>query len=75
MIASELAASKEYQIYGQSVKYFNEICLPELIHLKKKKHTHTPPKKKGKKTTDILLKCHGILPVGNKACCYQREIC
>lgn len=35
MITSELADSYECQIYGQSVKYLNQICLPELIHLKK----------------------------------------
>lgn len=35
MITSELTASHECQIYGQTVKYLNQICLPELIHLKK----------------------------------------
>lgn len=36
MITSELTASHEFQIYGQSIKYSNQICLPELIHQKKK---------------------------------------
>lgn len=65
MITSELAASHECQIYGQSVKYLNQNCLPELIHLKKTNH--------------ILLKCQGlchvILSVRKKTGCYQKEIC
>lgn len=69
MIALELAASHGYQFYGQSVIYLNQICLPKLIHLKNIKENKT------KKPTHILLKCHVILPVGKKACCYQREIC
>lgn len=36
MITSGLTASHECQIYGQSVKYSNQICLPELIQQKKK---------------------------------------
>lgn len=34
MITSELTASHECQIYGQSVKYLHQIRLPELINLK-----------------------------------------
>lgn len=65
MITSELADSHRCQIYGRSVKYLKQICLPELIHLKKTNHT--------------LLKCQGlchvISSVQKKTEYYQKEIC
>lgn len=63
MITSELPASHECLIYEQSVKYLNQICLPELIHLKK---------------INVLLKCqrlcHVTLPTLVKTRYYQRNL-